>query len=74
MENRSNNFLVGSVVLLLMLALAGFAVWLANAGGRDRVEYDIFFKQSVEGLNKGSAVLFSGVPGRAGPGHRPMGS
>jgi phospholipid/cholesterol/gamma-HCH transport system substrate-binding protein len=62
MENRSNNFLVGSVVLLLLFALAGFTVWLANAGGRDRVEYDIFFKQSVEGLNKGSAVLFSGVP------------
>ncbi len=62
MENRSNNFLVGSVVLALLFALAGFTAWLANAGGSDRVEYDIFFKQSVEGLNKGSAVLFSGVP------------
>ncbi len=62
MENRSSNLLVGTVTLLLLFALAGFTVWLANAGGRDRVEYDIFFKQSVDGLNKGSAVAFSGVP------------
>lgn len=62
METRSNNFLVGVVTLILLFAVAGFTVWLANSGGRDRVEYDIFFKQSVEGLNKGSAVLFSGVP------------
>lgn len=62
METRSNNLMVGAVTLLLMFALAAFTVWLAGAGGRDRIEYDIFFKQSVEGLNKGSAVLFSGVP------------
>ncbi len=62
METRSNNLLVGGVTLLLLLALAAFTMWLANAGGRDRVEYDIFFKQAVDGLNKGSGVLFSGVP------------
>ncbi len=62
METRSNNLLVGGVTLLLLLALAGFTVWLANAGGQGRIEYDIFFKQSVDGLNKGSGVLFSGVP------------
>jgi phospholipid/cholesterol/gamma-HCH transport system substrate-binding protein len=62
MENRSNNFLVGSITLLLLFALAGFTVWLANTNGRQTVEYDIFFKQSVEGLNRGSAVVFKGVP------------
>lgn len=62
MENRSNNLLVGAITLGLLIALAAAIIWLANSGGRDRVEYDIFFKQSVEGLNKGSAVLFSGVP------------
>ena len=62
MENRSNNLLVGAVTLFLMIALAGSVVWLINSGGRDRTEYDIFFKQSVDGINKGSGVLFSGVP------------
>ena len=62
MENRSHNLLVGGVTLLLLLALAGFTVWLAGAGGKSRTEYDIFFKQSVDGLNRGSGVLYSGVP------------
>lgn len=62
METRSNNLLVGGVTLLLMLAVALFTIWLANSGGRDRNEYDIFFKQSVDGLSKGTGVLFSGVP------------
>jgi phospholipid/cholesterol/gamma-HCH transport system substrate-binding protein len=62
METRSNNLLVGAVTLALLFALAGFTVWLANAGGSSRVEYDVFFKQSVDGLNRGSGVLFSGVP------------
>lgn len=61
MENRSNAILVGSVTLALIAALAAFVIWLANSGGRDRVEYDVFFKQSVDGLNRGSAVLYSGV-------------
>jgi phospholipid/cholesterol/gamma-HCH transport system substrate-binding protein len=62
METRSNNVLVGSVVLIMTLALAAFVVWLANEGGGKRLEYDIFFKQSVDGLNKGSQVTYSGVP------------
>lgn len=62
METRSNNVLVGSVVLLLSLAMAAFFVWLANDGGGNRQEFDIFFKQSVGGLNKGSQVTYSGVP------------
>lgn len=61
MENRSNSLMVGAVTLVMVLALAAFTVWLANSGGRDRVEYDIFFKQSVEGLNRGSGVLYNGV-------------
>jgi len=62
METRSNHVLVGAVVLILLAMLALFAVWLARIGtGNDR-EYDIFFKQAVDGLNPGSAVTFSGVP------------
>lgn len=62
MENRSNNLMVGAMTLLLVFALAGFTIWLAGAGSRNRVEYDIFFKQSVDGLSKGSQVTYSGVP------------
>jgi phospholipid/cholesterol/gamma-HCH transport system substrate-binding protein len=62
METRSNHVLVGAVVLILLAVLALFVVWLARLGtGNDR-EYDIFFRQSVDGLNPGSQVAFSGVP------------
>ncbi|UZK65405.1 MlaD family protein [Sphingomonas sp. M1-B02] len=62
METRSNHVLVGAVVLILLAMLALFIVWLAQlSGGNDR-EYDIFYKQSVDGLSAGSAVNFSGVP------------
>lgn len=62
METRSNQVLVGSVVLILLAMLAIFLVWLARGFGTEEKEYDIFFKQSVAGLNKGSSVSFAGVP------------
>lgn len=62
METRSNQVLVGSVVLILLAVTAVFMVWLARLGGGEQKSYDIFFKQSVDGLAQGSAVAFSGVP------------
>ena len=62
METRSNHVLVGSVVLILLVMLALFMVWLARFGTVEDKEYDIFFKQAVDGLAKGSPVAFSGVP------------
>jgi phospholipid/cholesterol/gamma-HCH transport system substrate-binding protein len=62
METRSNHILVGGVVLGLLVALAAFLVWLAGLSGGKTKQYDIFFKQSVEGLAKGSSVSFGGVP------------
>lgn len=62
METRSNHILVGSVVLILLAVLALFTIWLARWGSEQEKEYDIFFTQSVDGLAKGSAVAFSGVP------------
>src|SRR3546814_10942032 len=35
---------------------------MANDSGGAKREYDIFFKQSVDGLSTGSQVQFSGVP------------
>jgi phospholipid/cholesterol/gamma-HCH transport system substrate-binding protein len=62
METRSNHILVGGVALALLAALAAFLMWLSGLSAGDSKEYDIFFKQSVEGLAKGSSVSFSGVP------------
>ena len=62
METRSNHVLVGTVVLILLAVMLLFLVWIARWGTASDKEYDIFFKQSVDGLAKGSAVAFSGVP------------
>ncbi|MDX3900571.1 MAG: MlaD family protein [Sphingobium sp.] len=62
METRSNHVLVGAVVLALLAAVMIAAFWFSRiSDGQDR-EYDIFFKQSVNGLAKGSGVNYSGVP------------
>ena len=62
METRSNQILVGSVMLGLVVALVVFMIWLSQISEGGRKSYDIFFQQSVEGLNKGSQVTYSGVP------------
>lgn len=62
METRANHVWVGAVTLVLLAMLAAFIVWLARLGQGDQKEYDIFFKQSVAGLAKGSEVNFAGVP------------
>ena len=62
METRSNHVLVGTVVLILLAVLAIFTVWIARWNVREDKEYDIFFKQAVDGLSKGSVVSYSGVP------------
>jgi phospholipid/cholesterol/gamma-HCH transport system substrate-binding protein len=48
--------------MAMIVALLGFVIWLSQAGGEQDKRYDIFFKQAVDGLAKGSAVTFSGVP------------
>ncbi|HEX8574595.1 MAG TPA: MlaD family protein [Allosphingosinicella sp.] len=62
METRSNHILVGAVVMGMLVALVLFIVWLSQASGDQDKRYDILFSQAVEGLAKGSAVTFSGVP------------
>ncbi|WP_336962232.1 MlaD family protein [Sphingobium aquiterrae] len=62
METRSNHVLVGSVVLILLAAVMLAAFWFSRiSDGQDKL-FDIYFKQSVNGLAKGSGVNFSGVP------------
>jgi phospholipid/cholesterol/gamma-HCH transport system substrate-binding protein len=62
METRANHVWVGAVTLALLAALAAFIIWLTGLGAGDQRRFDIFFKQSVNGLAKGSQVNFSGVP------------
>jgi phospholipid/cholesterol/gamma-HCH transport system substrate-binding protein len=62
MENRSNHILVGSVVLVMLVAVLAFILWLSAGTGDQRKHYDVFFNQAVDGLTKGSAVTFSGFP------------
>ncbi|HEX8555041.1 MAG TPA: MlaD family protein [Sphingomonas sp.] len=62
METRSNHVLVGAVVLILLAMLALFTIWIARLGTANEKQYDIFFKQAVDGLATGSQVTFSGVP------------
>ncbi len=62
METRANFVWVGAVTLLLLAALAAFIIWIAKLNEGDQNEYDVYFKQSVEGLATGSQVTFAGVP------------
>ena len=62
METRSNYVMVGFVTLVLLLSVLGFIVWLAGLSNKATKCYDIYFRQAVGGLNKGSNVTFSGVP------------
>ena len=62
METRANHVWVGAVTLVLLAALAAFLIWIARLSEGAQNEYDIFFKQSVDGLANGSEVTFAGVP------------
>jgi phospholipid/cholesterol/gamma-HCH transport system substrate-binding protein len=62
METKANQVWVGTVTLLLLAALAAAIIWIARLNEGTQNKYDIFFKQSVDGLAKGSEVSFAGVP------------
>ncbi len=62
METRANHVWVGVVTLALVALAAAFIVWIARVGEGAQNRYDIFFRQSVDGLAKGSEVSYAGVP------------
>ena len=62
METRSNYAIVGGVVVGIVIALFIAILWLSRFSGEQKQIFDIFFKQSVNGLAVGSPVAFSGVP------------
>ena len=61
METRANHVWVGVVTLALLALLTVAIVWMARLNEGSRHDCDIFFKQAVDGLSKGSAVNYSGV-------------
>jgi phospholipid/cholesterol/gamma-HCH transport system substrate-binding protein len=61
METRSNWLMVSLVVGLLTAATISFTLWLMEAHDADGPTYEIGFKQSVAGLQEGSAVNLLGV-------------
>lgn len=62
METRSNQVLVGGVVLALLVGMLFFTVWIVGVNTEKRKCYDIYFSQGVGGLNRGSNISFNGVP------------
>lgn len=62
METRSNYAIVGAVVVALVVAIFIGIIWLAGLSGMNDRRFDIFFKQSINGLAVGSPVAFNGVP------------
>ncbi|MEP7221434.1 MAG: MlaD family protein [Novosphingobium sp.] len=62
METRANNVWVGAITLALLAIVAAFVVWIAQLNKGHQERYDIFFKQSVDGLSKGASVSYAGVP------------
>ena len=62
METRANHVWVGVVTLALLLLVAISTIWVARLGRGDQQLYDIYFRQSVDGLAKGSEVSYAGVP------------
>lgn len=62
METRANHVWVGAVTLALLAVTVAAIIWIARLSEGAQNQYDIFFKQSVDGLAKGSEVAFQGVP------------
>jgi len=62
METRANHVWVGAITLALVALVAAFVIWISGLNEGAQNKYDIFFKQSVDGLAKGAQVTFAGVP------------
>ena len=63
METRAHYVAVGTFVLVIVLAAVGAVLWLGHFEfGQEFKTYYIFFRGSVAGLTRGSAVQYNGIP------------
>jgi len=62
MENKANYALIGTFVLLALLAVIAFVAWLSNAQFDQQFDdYEVTFNGAVRGLSQGSEVRFNGL-------------
>lgn len=62
METRANHLLIGSFVIVLIIACINFAFWMQKGGVENKTtDYVIYFNGSVTGLSRASQVLFNGI-------------
>jgi phospholipid/cholesterol/gamma-HCH transport system substrate-binding protein len=63
METRAYYVAVGAFVLVIVLLAFGAVLWLGHFEfSQVHQPYYVFFKGSVSGLSKGSAVQYNGIP------------
>ena len=63
MEIKSNNVLIGTFALVILLCAFVFALWISHVQlDRQYAYYEIVFQGSVSGLSKSGAVQFNGLP------------
>ena len=63
METKAHHALIGTFVIVFMASLFGFLVWASKfEGSQNYKDYDVYFAESVLGLDKASSVLFNGIP------------
>lgn len=63
METKAHHALIGTFVIVFMASLFGFLVWASKfESTKNYKDYDIYFAESVLGLDKASSVLFNGIP------------
>ncbi len=62
MENKANYALIGSFVLVALVATVGFILWLTGSEFDQKFdEYQVAFQGPVRGLSPGSEVRFNGI-------------
>lgn len=63
MESHAKYFLVGSFVLIGIFCIAVALIWISGMGsGKDYTNYSVYFKkQTLDGLQKDSAVTMKGI-------------
>lgn len=62
METRASYVLVGAFVLLMLASAGLFVIWLGRYQAEEAYAfYDVYFVESVAGLQKGGAVRYQGL-------------